>query len=80
MTKTIVLNGEFESTRFEHDCERCAFLGQFKEYDLYFCPQNGIPTIVARWGNGGPEYTSGQWSKLPAIKKGIELAKEAGLL
>lgn len=42
--------------RHEHDCSKCKFLGQFKEYDLYFCPTE--PTLIARYGPDG-EYRSG---------------------
>ena len=45
---------------FEHDCDECVFLGRYEDHDLYLCPQGGMPTVVARWGNDGPEYTSGR--------------------
>ena len=41
--------------RYEHDCSACVFLGQYQEYDLYFCP--GEPTIVCREDANG--YRSG---------------------
>lgn len=25
---------------------------------MYACPQHGVPTIVARFGNDGPDYSS----------------------
>lgn len=46
--------------RYEHDCEKCIFLGCWEEYDLYFC--SGVTrgsTVVARYGDDGHEYTSG---------------------
>jgi len=43
--------------RFEHDCDRCEFLGQYREYDLYFCPSE--PTIICRFSSHGHEYKSG---------------------
>ena len=47
----------------EHDCEDCKFLGNFEDqhgrYDLYFCPQHGAPTLIARWSSNGPDYMSG---------------------
>ena len=26
-------------SRYQHDCEECKPLGEFEEYDLYFCEQ-----------------------------------------
>lgn len=49
-----------ENPRYVHDCEQCKFLGLYEEYDLYFCDQNKFgPTVVARYGDEGDEYTSG---------------------
>jgi len=46
--------------RFTHDCERCRFLGDYEEYDLYVCARDGkIDTVIARYGSDGPEYMSG---------------------
>lgn len=52
------VNLEFEP-RFEHDCDKCIFLGHYNEHDLYFCPQGGSPTVIARWSSDGPDYISG---------------------
>jgi len=50
-------------TKYKHDCQKCIFLGQYEFkgeiYDLYFCEQDGLPTVIARYGNDGPEYISG---------------------
>lgn len=43
--------------RFDHDCSACIFLGQYQEYDLYFCPAE--PTIIARYSSEGGDYGSG---------------------
>lgn len=56
---------------YKHDCEHCTFLGQWSEliytsggktltydYDLYHCDSN-YPTVIARYGNDGPDYQSG---------------------
>ena len=43
--------------RFEHDCDQCIPLGEFEEYDLYYCP--GEPTVIARYDNDGGDYGSG---------------------
>lgn len=48
--------------RFTHDCKVCEFLGQVLDHDLYYCTSQGprFPTLVARWGDDGPEYQSGR--------------------
>ena len=49
--------------RFTHDCSRCKFIGHFCGHDVYTCsdqidsPVLG-PTILARYGNDGPDYAS----------------------
>jgi len=43
--------------RYVHDCSNCIPLGQYEEFDLYFC--GGQPTVVARWGDKGSQYQSG---------------------
>jgi len=43
--------------RYEHDCDRCIFLGEDGIYDLYYCDRT--PTVVCRYGNEGREYGSG---------------------
>lgn len=46
--------------RHKHDCSNCKPLGEFKEYDLYFCEQGVMmPTVIARFGDNGPDYFSG---------------------
>ena len=53
--------------RYQHDCDNCRYLGEYNEYDLYYCPQGGYPTVLARYGNQGEEYTSGFNSTHPAL-------------
>jgi hypothetical protein len=43
--------------RYKHDCKKCIYLGDYLEYDLYFCEKE--PTVIARYGNEGEEYISG---------------------
>jgi hypothetical protein len=43
--------------RYDHDCDACVYLGQYEQYDLYYCP--GEPTIVCRYSSDGPDYRSG---------------------
>ena len=45
-------------TRYKHDCFKCEYLGQYGEYDLYYCDK-GIQTFIARYGDGGCDYVSG---------------------
>jgi len=48
------------SPLFVHDCELCHFLGVFNGHDLYYCDKaNPIPTVIARFGDDGPDYKSG---------------------
>lgn len=42
---------------FTHDCNNCEFLGTFENHDLYFCDIE--QTVIARYGNDGPDYMSG---------------------
>lgn len=53
-----------EKPRYQHDCQVCVFLGHYDGSDLYFCPQHGIKTVIARFSDLGPDYASG----LPAIR------------
>ncbi len=45
--------------KYQHDCDKCTPLGEYEEYDLYHCEQGGLPTVVARYGDDGPDYISG---------------------
>lgn len=48
------------SPHFTHDCDDCTFIGHYEGHDIYRCEQGGImPTIIARWGSDGPQYSSG---------------------
>lgn len=48
---------------YAHDCGFCRYLGHYRAHDLYFCKAQeahyGMATVLARWGNDGPEYISG---------------------
>lgn len=74
-----------DKPKFKHECPNCTFLGRFDgeiEYDLYYCTQGGLPTIVARHGDPEVMYVSGMaLSKAhPAIFRGKVLARKAGLI
>ena len=67
--------------RFDHDCESCTFLGQWKEYDLYFCTQGGsMPTVIARFSSEGQDYTSGIHSMNPCLIVAQARATRMGLI
>jgi hypothetical protein len=67
--------------RYEHDCNHCVFLGQYGEYDLYYCPQPMIhlPTIVARFGDWGGDYHSGRFPGSSWFDEGWDRANNLGL-
>jgi len=71
-----------EQPKFIHDCDNCIFLGIYEEYDLYYCDNE--PTIIARYGDNGPDYMSGmifaQPDKSEPLYKAKQLAIEKGLL
>jgi hypothetical protein len=68
--------------KFKHDCEVCIFLGHHDDYDLYYHPDMVMDTLIARFGDGGPEYASGIpfYGKSQAITKAGNLAVAAGLI
>jgi hypothetical protein len=70
--------------RFKHDCSACKPLGEFNEFDLYYCQQdpNRMATVLARFGNKGLEYTSGLHfvEVKPELAEAFRRAKEAGLV
>jgi hypothetical protein len=68
--------------RFKHDCDRCVPLGQYNGHDLYWCQQgNWGPTVIARFGDDGPEYTSGMAfvGSVPELTAAASRAHVAGL-
>lgn len=69
--------------RHQHDCDKCVPLGQFDEYDLYFCGQGGGQTVIARYGEDG-EYRSGlEFGKTgadPVLAVAYHMARSRGLI
>jgi hypothetical protein len=50
--------------RYDHDCQACEFLGQYKEFDLYYCPQTKKEdifggSVIARRSSKDSDYMSG---------------------
>ena len=71
------------SPRFKHDCDRCVFLGEHQAHDLYFCEAcAGGPTVIARYGSEGKQYTSGLELAAvdPLLAEARERAVHRGLL
>lgn len=59
--------------QFKHDCERCEFLGQISNHDIYRCDQGTMmPTIVVRYSDEGPDYFSNKTIKIVATTNGFE--------
>lgn len=71
-----------DEPKFENSSDARVFLGHFQDHDLYFDPQTGIPTVIARFGDAGPDYISGlaQAATNPVIAEGKRLAIEQDLL
>lgn len=76
------------SPKYTHDCDKCVFLGTFngegfkeEEQDLYFCSEI-YPTVITRYGNDGPEYTSGLHFAhlIPGLAEAKRRAQELNLL
>jgi hypothetical protein len=67
------------SPRFEHDCDRCTYLGREGDSDLYFCGEHYTgPTVIARYGKGALFISGAQW--VPALGEAKKRALERELL
>ena len=42
--------------KFEHDCDKCQFVGHFKAHDIYWC--TSCEEWVCRYSSDGPDYVS----------------------
>lgn len=72
-----------------HDCPNCTFLGLYVEnegneeatpYDLYYCKQGTLPTVIARYGDAGHDYYSGMnFDSIPSLAEAQRRAKDRGL-
>lgn len=46
-------------TQWRHNCDACISLGECGKYDLYIClPSGSEGSLIARYGNEAPEYSS----------------------
>lgn len=65
-------------------CDNCVFLGRDSSdrFDLYFCPQNGRPTLMARASSQDSDYVAGICFRksYPELQEAYERAVERGLL
>ena len=69
-------------TRFGHDCAECTLLGQYQEFDMYYCSKqgDGLHTVIARFGEDPAHYTSGpRQSSSNAVRVGWVMADSMGL-
>jgi len=76
---------EIEIQQFVHDCDACTFLGRANDtdgdsHDLYFHIDGNYITVIARYGNAGPQYTSGWNSINPILIEAQRRAVEKGLV
>jgi hypothetical protein len=68
--------------RYSHHCTDCVFLGQFQEFDLYYCsaPRSNHPTVLAVFGVGG-DYHSGLnfgWGQMEELVEARKRAQALG--
>ena len=63
-------------------CPNCVFLGTYKNHDLYFCPQSGRPTVIARYSNEDGDYLSGMVfaNSVDELREAKKRAIEKGLI
>lgn len=60
----------YAKPQFTHDCDRDVYLGRYEcrlygACDLYYADHGGMTdTVIARFGNDGPDYVSG----LPLVR------------
>jgi hypothetical protein len=48
-----------DGPRFTHDSDCCTFLGIEGRYDMYYCDQGILPTVILRFSDEGADYSSG---------------------
>ena len=68
---------------FEHDCDKCVFLGTYDGKDLYFCAKTlSGRTVIARSSSEGGDYMSGMVFADSDIHLGVAkfIANRMGLI
>lgn len=77
---------EEEKPRYTHDCTGCIFLGLWANFDLYYCKGSSPirTTVIARYGDKGPEYASGlevaRTGKMPELAAALKRAIGRGFV
>ena len=76
--------------KFIHDCESCVYLGarslygygRYTDYDFYYCQRD--KTLLARFGDDGPDYISRDAKHLnaafPELTTAAIMALKQGLI
>jgi hypothetical protein len=64
---------------FPNSSDAQTFLGSFDGHDLYFDPQIGIPTVIARFGPEGADYKSGMEFALRGVDRHLVEARRRAL-
>lgn len=75
-----------ERPLYQHDCDCCHFLGRFQgergPADLYAHTAGHMPTVIARYGSDGPDYSSGasfSYGRLTDLTEARLRAQQLGL-
>jgi len=74
--------------KFEHNCINCKFLGHYLGHDVYLCSLNdpqskasGLGTsILARFGDEGPEYASSPLSIFQRLLENNENVRDGDVI
>jgi hypothetical protein len=62
--KTMTGEKSIQPPKFEHDCEKCYFMGHWRAspegviYDAYVCSSTHWDSVILRFGSEGGEYLS----------------------
>lgn len=66
-------SGSLNTKRYIHDCINCTFLGNFQQYDIYFCKQTESwkSSLIARYGSEGSQYASMPFDMIPRLAKDV---------
>lgn len=70
---------------FEHDCDRCVFLGNYSDdhyakADLYWCDPATGQTVIVRYSDEHPDYSSGMVFADKSMNAALVEAKRRAVL
>jgi len=66
---------------YEHDCDACHYLGVYDDIDLYYCDAGFQPTVIARYSEYGPDYSSGMSFAFDgSLEEAVKRAMSRGLM